>query len=126
MFLIWGFGHQTTKDYGVDRSNRCGHCNNMVERRFLRITTWFTLFFIPIIPYRRQYAIVCPICNDIIILSKEEFMDGVAGYGEYIIGDDRTEVAQTDRRYIGKTETQVAYLKQMEELEKEKEQSERS
>lgn len=87
-----------------------------MQNELLKITTWFTLFFIPVIPYKTEYISVCPICNSLLHLSKEDFMraaDGEnAGY---------TDGAQDDSiKYAGKTPTQISYLKQMEELEREK------
>ena len=29
----------------------------------MRLTSWFTLFFIPLIPLKSEYFISCPICE---------------------------------------------------------------
>ncbi len=99
--LIFGFGHRTVKDFGTVGKDHCKHCNNNVDMHKLRVTTWFTLFFIPLIPYRTIYLIACPICNNAVQVSKEEF--------------NSTNVTEHDI-YAGKTETQINYLKQMDEL----------
>lgn len=123
MFIIWGFGHKTTKSFGMMTSNTCHRCNNHVQRAMVKVTTWFTIFFIPIIPYRKQYLMVCPICNDVIESSKEEFESMIEGtYSDSqpaspIMG---RPMEQPDK-YKGKTEIQIAYLKQMEEIKKEQE-----
>jgi hypothetical protein len=36
-------------------------------------TTWFTLFFVPVIPYNKYYFFHCEVCNRGFELSKEEF-----------------------------------------------------
>jgi hypothetical protein len=76
--------------------------------------TWFTLFFIPVIPYSSKYCITCPNCGSYEELSKEEFerikMDLKSTEGNNMSSvDDRI-------KYAGKSETQINFLKQMEEL----------
>lgn len=121
MFIIWGFGHKTMKDFGSVPPCSCGRCHNYVHRRMVKVTTWFTLFFLPLIPYKREYLLVCPICNSVAFLTKEEFdgaTDGVSYGGQSYPGEH--QAAQTDK-YAGKTETQIAYLTQMEQARKERE-----
>ena len=61
--LIFGFGRVRFKDMGADRPVVCENCHNEVQYRFLEKKTWFTLFFIPIIPYGSAKLVVCPVCN---------------------------------------------------------------
>ena len=95
----------------------CGRCNNRTARKIMKLTTWFTLFFIPIIPYRRQYLLVCPICGQAQQLTKAEF-ESLAGEGI----DNRAPLGQQtaltcdDSKYAGKTPTQIAFLKHMESV----------
>jgi len=103
MFIIWGFGHNRTKDYGIEAETYCVRCHNNVGRGMYKVTSWFTFFFIPIIPYRTAYLLVCPICGQAEQLEKDVFLEK-AGQG-----------IQHDP-YAGKTETQISFLKQMEEL----------
>ena len=118
LFIIWGFGHNRTKSFGVVGAAVCGRCNNNVQRGLLKVTTWFTLFFIPVIPYRTMYLLICPICGQPEELTKESFLE-MAGQA------DGMPIGHADSRpvdkYAGKTETQIAYLKQMEELRQAKE-----
>jgi hypothetical protein len=75
----------------------------------LKVTTWFTLFFIPVIPYKRRYLLACPVCGFAYILPKHEFMTLADGaYYEAPVQPDAV-------KYAGKTATQIAFLKQMEE-----------
>ena len=112
MFLMFGMGKRTTKILGVMPPDRCSHCYNMTQRVKVRVTTWFTLFLIPIIPYRIEYLAVCRLCNHTIEIDKDvalTFYDGT------------TPEAIERNKYIGKTETQISYLKQMDEYRREQE-----
>ena len=62
MFIIWGFRDLDT-DLGTVDYLHCNRCNNDSNWRLQRTTSWFTLFFIPVIPYRREYYVYCPICH---------------------------------------------------------------
>lgn len=62
MFIIWGWGKRTVALLGTLGQEICPNCHNMVEMGYLRIRTWFTLFFIPVIPYSIKY-IMCPVCS---------------------------------------------------------------
>ncbi len=63
MPIIFGWGRQTTWNVGPVFRQHCNHCNNDEYWRLLRRTTWFTLFFIPIIPYATQWWLLCPVCQ---------------------------------------------------------------
>ncbi|RYG30316.1 zinc-ribbon domain-containing protein [bacterium] len=64
--LIFGFGRTRFKDFGADRPVTCERCGNEVQYRFMERKTWFTLFFIPLIPYASAKLVLCPICNNAI------------------------------------------------------------
>jgi len=61
--IIFGWGHQTIKNLGPTFRQHCSHCNNGEYWVLTKITTWFTLFFIPIFPYSIKYFLSCPICQ---------------------------------------------------------------
>ena len=61
--IIFGWGHQSTKNIGPTLENSCSHCNNKEYWILNKITTWFTLFFIPIFPYSIKHFLSCPICQ---------------------------------------------------------------
>lgn len=117
MFILFGFGHRTSKSYGSVTQNICANCKNYVKREVVKFTSWFTLFFIPIIPYSTEYALCCPICKRAEQLSKAEFNEII---DEGLIISDVDNKSDKDK-YRGKTETQIAYLKQMEEFKAERE-----
>ncbi len=63
MLIIWGT-KPFIKEMGSSmRPYRCGNCGNVSNYRVFRRWTWFTLFWIPIIPLGKKYFITCPICN---------------------------------------------------------------
>lgn len=61
--IIFGWGRQTIKNIGIVFKNLCSHCHNEEYWVLTRIMTWFTLFFIPIIPYETKYHLSCPVCK---------------------------------------------------------------
>lgn len=61
--IIFGWGHTRTKDYGGAYPIYCENCQNEVFYHISKIRDWFTLFFIPVIPYRKQYWLSCPVCG---------------------------------------------------------------
>lgn len=61
--IIFGWGRQTIKQIGVAFKQMCNHCHNEDYWVLTRITTWFTLFFIPVIPYSIKYFLSCPVCQ---------------------------------------------------------------
>jgi hypothetical protein len=61
--IIFGWGRQTEKQIGIAFKNLCSHCHNEDYWVLSKITTWFTLFFIPVIPYSDKYFLACPVCK---------------------------------------------------------------
>jgi len=73
MFIIFGWGKQLIKRFGVTFQHSCDHCHNEDYWTLSRITTWFTFFFIPVIPYSVKYFLSCPVCQYGFTLDKEQF-----------------------------------------------------
>lgn len=109
MFVLFGFGKRTTKELGETSKIRCGRCGNVRPWQYKKYTTWFTLFFVPVIPYQNQYVKECPICKAALKVDKDE----ASGKIESIDGG----IPETD----GLTEVQRNYRKQMEDFKKSKE-----
>ncbi|EJO5346742.1 zinc-ribbon domain-containing protein [Clostridium botulinum] len=111
--IIWGWGKVTKKIIGAVFERTCNYCNKDEVWNLCVVRTWFTLFFIPIIPYKKQYCIACPNCWSYIELTQEEFekikMDIKSSY------NTNEKIVSDNIKYAGKTETQINYLKQMEE-----------
>ncbi|MDP4145864.1 MAG: zinc-ribbon domain-containing protein [Bacillota bacterium] len=114
--IIWGWGRITRKIIGPAFQRICSHCNTTQIWRLCIMRTWFTLFFIPIIPYKKRYCVICPNCKSYIELTEQQFEKmklaiASASNNNSISGNTVDE----SLKYQGKTETQINYLKQMEE-----------
>lgn len=106
---------RTVKKYGFIHKYFCTECSNEVNAILMRITDWYTLLIIPIWPMYRKYVIYCPKCQAVKQIEEDEFKRLV------------TKFKQTDKRVIldetfeGKTHTQINYLREMDQIRKEKE-----
>lgn len=63
MFIIFGWNYQTSKNHGPTLPMKCPHCGNEVFLHLLHERRWFTLFFIPVIPYSSRHFLLCDICS---------------------------------------------------------------
>ena len=120
MFIIWGFGKRTIRRYGKVDGSICGNCNNKVQRELIKMTMWVTLFFIPIIPYRTERLLVCPICGVTQRLSKPEFEELINDGLQPAESPAASYYESDEYKYAGKTPVQIEYLKQIEAFEAEK------
>ncbi len=114
MFIIWGFGKRTRKVVGKVGARMCNYCNREGVWQLVIVRTWFTLFFIPIIPYGKSYQISCPNCKSFFELSKEQF----ESLRDQTASASGVPAFADAGKYQGKTETQINYLKAMEEAER--------
>ena len=71
--IIWGWGRVTKSKKGDMFQKRCDYCNQILMWRLCVRRTWFTLFFIPIIPYRTVYCVECPNCGSYMQITKEQY-----------------------------------------------------
>lgn len=138
MFLIFGWGKQTVKNHGPVSIYHCNHCNNDKTWTLYSRKTWFTLFFIPVIPYKTEHLMLCPICNQGVELDNEKFnkLKAIAECNMDLINKKITQEEHTemmrglssavnkndleDNNLSGKTETQLNYIKQMKEFEEQR------
>src|SRR5262245_17042759 len=63
MFFLFGWGQRSIYDEGPTLSTRCQNCNNHVWLRLNTSKTWFTIFLIPVIPYKLTNWLECPVCS---------------------------------------------------------------
>lgn len=63
MLLIIGFGRRKKRDRGEIVQVKCPRCSNTVFYHYTHTRTWLTLYFIPILPYRSERRLECPICS---------------------------------------------------------------
>ena len=73
MFFIWGWGHNKVKKYNSTINRKCENCGNERPWDLAEVSTWFTLFFIPIFPHTKKRVVVCPVCQKGFDVSKDEF-----------------------------------------------------
>ena len=82
MILIFGFRTRVAVLATLALACRNGH---VAGHRIVKLTRWFTLFFLPVIPFSRKYASVCIQCGLTLEMPKEaaeEIASGVsAGSG---------------------------------------------
>lgn len=70
---IIGFGKVTSKDLGeTGKEQPCVWCSSHVFYHLILVRTWFTYFFIPIVPYHKEYHVVCPFCDGNVKILGEE------------------------------------------------------
>lgn len=111
--IIIGLGRRTVKNYGPKKENYCDHCHNISDWELLKYTKWLTLFFIPVIPYSTKKVLICPICGSALELDNEIFNEMKSQEGQ------TDSPNTTSPNYSGKTETQINFLKQMQEFKDE-------
>lgn len=113
MFFIFGWGKLTKKIVGPMFERTCNYCNNTSIWQLSKDRTWFTLFFIPVIPYKTRYSISCPHCGSYLQITAEQF----AAMKADLSANHLNSAAALDKlKYAGKTDVQINYLKQMEEF----------
>jgi zinc-ribbon family len=62
--IIFGWGGGKPKDLGPALPNKCARCGREEFARYFTVTKWFSLFFIPLIPYSTKHFLVCPTCTN--------------------------------------------------------------
>jgi hypothetical protein len=68
-FIVWGFRSRVANLAMIQLACRNGH---VAAHRLMKITRWFTLFFIPLIPVRHRYVSVCAQCGIRVAWGKED------------------------------------------------------
>jgi hypothetical protein len=88
--VIVGFWNNPVAFGTVDTFD-CPKCFNSSNWQLSYTSTYFTLFFIPIIPTGNYYNLVCPICNHQIELSKKEFKN-YKSFSDLQLAKQRNEI----------------------------------
>ena len=73
MLILFGWGKCTQVNVQNVLKMSCPHCGNAGMWHAFKRTTWFTLFFVPIIPYRFYRFLHCPTCDRGYELTGPEF-----------------------------------------------------
>lgn len=79
-FILIGFGKTTRRDLGeTGREQPCVWCSARVSYHLVRVRTWFTYFFIPVVPYRKRFRVECPVCGLYVVLTNREVRAAMRG-----------------------------------------------
>lgn len=97
--IIFGWNRQTIKQIGVVFKQICGHCKNEEYWVLTRTITWFTLFFIPIIPYSIKYFLSCPVCKYGLTLNQKQIdeLKPLAEINQSLLDGNITQEEYQDR-----------------------------
>jgi hypothetical protein len=76
MFLIFGI-KRLRKRLGTVFA-LCGQCGRPAAQVIVRVSTWFSLFFVPVIPLGSKYVSTCTLCGSSIKLDKAQALQMVA------------------------------------------------
>lgn len=61
--IIWGWGGGTPKPKGDVAPVSCPNCGREVFYQHVSVTSWFRLYFIPVVPYKTRHLLLCPVCT---------------------------------------------------------------
>ena len=75
MIVLFGFGHKTNSVIGPLDKTTCQTCDKFDFPLLIKTRTWFTMFFIPVFPYKTVHFIKCSICEALKPISNEKFED---------------------------------------------------
>lgn len=70
MFLIWGF--RTRTKILARLLLVCHACSKPASQAVAQRVRWFTLFFIPLIPFNRKHLMQCAMCGHVSQVTKED------------------------------------------------------
>ena len=128
MFFIFGWGHRTNNDRGPTMPANCPNCHNDSWFHFFTYRTWFTLFFIPVIPYESKSFLLCPVCSSGLELNGEPidaalrlneaaqaFHNNEIGEMEFTAALRETRLLSSD--LIGASESGIPALPEMQQHE---------
>lgn len=122
---IFRWGCETIKKSGPVQKISCSNCKNELNLYLQKVTSWITLFSIPIIPYRIKYLLACSDCWHSLELEKEEFkkLKGLMNKKDNSMSEQdiiRTDSVVMNTGRVIRTETQINFIRQMKELKSNK------
>ncbi len=72
MIVVAGAKPKVEK-FRASTTTHCYHCNNDSHWIVQKTGYFITLFFLPVLRFKTEYASFCPICGNAVVLTKEEF-----------------------------------------------------
>jgi hypothetical protein len=91
MFII--FGIKRLKRRLATVFALCSQCRSPAAQVVVRISTWFSLFFIPLIPLGQKYISTCTLCGQSIKLDKTQALHLVEVAQQAANGSENPEIA---------------------------------
>lgn len=61
--IVWGWGKRTGGPKGAALVLKCERCGNLTYFDLVQHKTWFTIFFIPVVPYENENILACRVCT---------------------------------------------------------------
>ncbi len=103
MFILFGWGKTTTKNLGPVFENLCTNCNRKEYWSLVRVRVWFTLFFIPVIPYGIKHFLLCPVCEYGIKLDRQKY-------------DELRPIAEANDALVNGRNNQTQYINNLKQI----------
>jgi hypothetical protein len=94
MFLI--FGIKRLKRRLATMLAICGQCSTPAAQVIVRTSTWFSLFFIPVIPLGNKYISTCTLCGMSVKLDKAQALEMVAAAQQVAAQSPHPHIPQPD------------------------------
>ena len=93
MFILFGWGHTRQQTVGPVQEHKCEVCQHEKYWLLHKVSHWFTLFFVPVIPYRTEYVTFCPVCRNAKVLSRDQFeeLKPLASLNQEAVNNNMTE-----------------------------------
>jgi zinc-ribbon family len=90
--------------FGIKRMNRrlatvlalCGQCHTPAAQVVVRLSTWFSLFFIPLIPLGSKYVSTCTLCGTSVKIDKAQAEHMIAAAQQISAGSATPPAPQPD------------------------------
>ena len=99
MLLIFGIrrrGYRMGTVFAI-----CGQCHTPAAQAIVRLKTFFTFFFIPLIPLGAKYRSTCTMCGTVVNLTKEQAETSVQqAQAQRAHAQAQAEQAQTDAHQV--------------------------
>jgi hypothetical protein len=73
MFMIGGYTGNVPKFYGPVERRYCFTCGKEGDFILFRLRSSLSLFFVPVLPVKTTYHLVCPFCGRRIEITQEQF-----------------------------------------------------
>lgn len=117
MFIVFGWGHTKTHNYGEINRSHCSRCNSETAWELNRTSEWFTLFFLPVFPYLRKNYVSCSVCGNTVEINTSTAREVITSLDT---GTTHTPELFEDPEMAGKTEIQKNYIRHMREVSQER------